>query len=190
MAPTDPVQEAELQALVLRAQDGDTEAFGEIYDLYATPVYRYVVFRFPQELAEDLVADVFVKTWEKLHTYKRQQGVPFSAWLFRIARHSVIDAYRVHRGFEEIPEALPDDNRDNQPRARLERAMVMRTVRKAMNELPRRYRDALLLSYVADLSHADIARVLNVREGTVRILKFRALKRLQKLLPPSLKDFL
>ena len=189
MAVSEPTQE-HLQKLVRLAQEGDTDAFGEIYDLFLTQIYRYVVFRFPQELAEDLVADIFVKAWEKLHTYVPQKGVPFSAWLFRIARHTVIDAYRTRRGFEEISDTIADENRDNQPRDRLERKLVLATVRNAMNGLPRRYRDALLLSYVSELSHQEIAQVLRVREGTVRILKFRALKKLQGLLPPSIRDLL
>src|SRR4051812_22774895 len=99
---TQPLSPEELKALVAKAQQGDTEAFGKIYDTFLTPVYRYVVFRFPEDLAEDLVADIFVKAWEKISSYKPYKAVPFSAWLFRIARHSVIDAYRNQRGFEEI----------------------------------------------------------------------------------------
>src|SRR5687767_4917505 len=82
--------EAGLQALIKLAQEGETEAFGKIYDSFFTQVYRYAAFRLPKEMAEDTTADIFVKAWEKLHTYKAQKNVPFGAWLFRIARHSVI----------------------------------------------------------------------------------------------------
>ncbi len=183
-----PFTPDELTRLVMMAQEGDTEAFGKIYDGFFLPVYRYTVFRFPQELSEDLVADIFVKVWEKLHTYKVHKGVPFSAWLFRIARHTVIDAYRRSRGFEEIPENLPDMDRWNDPKHQANHAIILKTVRKAMNELPRRYRDVLLLSYVSDLKHADVARTLRMSEGGVRILKFRALKKLEKLLPKGISD--
>lgn len=183
-----PLSQEELFTLVRAAQEGDTEAFGAIYDAYLTPVYRYVAFRFPEELAEDLVADIFVKAWEKLHTYKAQKNVPFAAWLFRIARHVVIDAYRRHRGFDELSENVRDENTSSDPKRRTERGMTISTVRKAMNELPRRYRETLLLSYVSDLTHAEIAKAMGIREGTVRILKFRALKKLESYLPSSIKD--
>lgn len=183
-----PLSPEELTALVMRSQNGDTDAFGKIYDAYLTPMYRYVVFRFPEEMAEDLVADIFVKAWEKLHTYKLQKNVPFSAWLFRIARHVVIDAYRKHRGFDELTENLKDESAWNDPRQRVEKKFALLTVRKALNELPRRYRETLLLSYVSDLTHAEIAKAMGVREGTVRILKFRALKKLESNLPRSLRD--
>ncbi len=173
----------ELKALVKKAQDGDTDAFGKIYDAFLTPVYRYVVFRFPEELAEDLVADIFVKSWEKLHTYRAYTGIPFSAWLFRIARHSVIDAYRSSRGFEELNEDLVDEDIDNDPKTRTERGMSVSEVRSAMHKLPKDYRDVLLLHYVAGLGHGEVANALRMTEGYVRILKFRALKKLEGLLP-------
>ena len=92
-----------LESLVRQAQEGDATAFGRVYDHFFPQVYRYAAFRCPQEIAEDLVADIFVKAWEKLHTYRLRTGIPFGAWLFRIARHTVIDVYRTQRGFEEVP---------------------------------------------------------------------------------------
>ncbi len=172
----------ELQNLVLGAQDGDTEAFGKIYDAFLTPVYRYIVFRFPEDQAEDLVADVFVKAWEKLSSYRARAGIPFSAWLFRIARHTLIDAYRSSRGFEEIPEELPDERGDNNPSARIEKSMSVRDVRHAISHLSKDYQDVLLLHYVAGLSHSEVARSLRMTEGYVRIIKFRGLKKLEDLL--------
>ena len=177
-----PLPPEELAALVLKAQDGDTEAFGKIYDAYLTPVYRYVVFRFPEELAEDLVADIFVKSWEKLHTYRPLAGIPFSAWLFRIARHALIDAYRSQRGFEDLSEEIVDDSRDNDPKLKTEQTLSVSRVRKAIDQLPKDYRDVVLLHYISGLGHTEVALALKMTEGYVRILKFRALKKLEGLL--------
>jgi len=173
----------ELSALVAKAQDGDSEAFGKIYDAYLTPVYRYVVFRFPQELAEDLVADVFVKSWEKLSSYRPRTGIPFTAWLFRIARYTVIDAYRNTRGFDDLDEELVDEDKESDPQRRMERKLTVAMVRKALLKLPKDYRDVLLLHYVAGLGHSEVARSLSMTEGYVRQLKFRGLKKLETLLP-------
>ena len=82
--------EDELQRLVALAQNGDTDAFEQLYNQFFLPIYRYTAFRAPAEIAEDIVADVFVKAWEKLHQYKVKKGISFGAWLFRIARHTVI----------------------------------------------------------------------------------------------------
>lgn len=185
MPEVSPLSVEKLLALVTRSQDGDSEAFGEIYDHFVTQVYRYIVFRFPEQLAEDLVADIFVKAWEKLHTYKVRAGVPFGAWLFRIARHTLIDAYRKTRGFEEIPEDMPDEAKGSDPSARTEQALTVSSVRQAIHKLPKDYQDVLLLHYVVGLKHEEIARSLQMTEGYVRILKFRGLKKLESLLPKS-----
>jgi RNA polymerase sigma-70 factor, ECF subfamily len=181
-----PPEDGELQELVRRSQEGDTEAFGQIYDRFFDSIYRYSAFRLPKEVAEDVTAEIFVKSWEKLYTYKPQKGVPFGAWLFRIARYAVIDAYRTHRGFEEVSEALPDTDTFNRAQDRLERQETLRVVRKAMDQLPKRYREILLLSFMAELPHGEIARVLRMSEGSVRILKMRALRKLEGYLPPEM----
>jgi len=182
--------EGEILSLVRQAQEGSTEAFNQLYNYFFPQVYRYTAFRFEKESAEDLVADIFVKVWEKLHTYKERKGVPFGAWLFRIARHEVIDAYRSRKETVEIPEDLRDPDEMNRSDDRAKRQDLLRTVRKAMDQLPRRYRDILLLSYMADLPHSEIARTLKMSEGSVRVLKFRALQKLETLLPPEVNDVL
>ncbi len=179
-------EEQAILALVRSAQEGDNDAFGRLYEQYFDAVYRYAAFRLPRESAEDVVADVFVKVWEKLHTYKVHSGVPFAAWLFRIARHTVIDVYRTQRSFDEVPETLADHDALNRTEHRTERHEMLRTVRAAVDQLPGRYREILLLSFMAGLPHSEVARVLRLTEGAVRILKMRALRKLEALLPPDM----
>lgn len=180
--------ESELQRLVVKAQNGDTDAFETLYLQFFLPIYRYTAFRVPSEIAEDIVADVFVKAWEKIHQYRTKKGVPFGAWLFRIARHTVIDTYRHERNFEEVSEDLADPDVLNRADAHVKNRDVLRIVREALEKLPRRYREILVLSYIAELPHNEVARVLKMTEGGVRILKFRALRKLEALLPPDIND--
>jgi RNA polymerase sigma-70 factor (ECF subfamily) len=134
------------------------------------------------------VSDVFVKAWEKIHTYRPQKNVPLGAWLFSIARRSVIDTYRSRRGFEEISENLPDEDALNRTEHRLEQGELLRVVRDALDTLPRRYREVLLLSYIGGLPHRDVSQVLGLSEGGVRILKMRALRKLEAALPPEFRS--
>lgn len=180
--------EEELQRLVILAQDGDTDAFEKLYLNFFLPIYRYTSFRVDSEAAEDIVADVFVKAWEKLHKYKPQRGVPFGAWLFRIARHTVIDSYRKDRDFDEVSDDLADPDGLNRADAALRTGDTLRIVRHALDQLPRRYKEILILSYIAELPHHEVARVLRMTEGGVRILKFRALRKLESLLPPGIHE--
>lgn len=178
----------EVRQLVMEAQSGDTGAFSKLYDFYFPQVYRYCAFRAPAEVAEDLVAEVFVKAWEKLHTYKVQKDIPFGAWLFRVARYTVIDAYRTSRTWEDLDETLEDPDTLNSADGMLRQKEVVRVVRKALNALPRRYRDVLVLHYIAGLSSDEVARVLRLSQGATRILKFRALKKLEQELPSEYRE--
>lgn len=188
MPPKPPsLSEPEILALVAAAQGGETAAFGRLYDHFFLPIYRYTAFRAPEGTVEDLVSDVFVKAWGKLHTYKVRRRVPFGAWLFRIARHTVIDAYRSQRDFEEIPGDIADPDAWNRADEEVRRKEVLRIVRTALAGLPRRYRDVLLLSYVAELPHREVARAMRATEVGVRVMKMRALRRLRSLLPPEFR---
>jgi RNA polymerase sigma-70 factor, ECF subfamily len=180
-----PLSEAEIQDLVRRAQDGEDEAFARLYDHFFDGIYRYSAFRLPVELAEDVTADVFVKAWEKLHTYRLHRSVPFGAWLFRIARHKVIDVYRTRHQSDELTDMHEDPDQMNRAEARTQRNDRIRIVRAAMDKLPTRYREILVLLYVSDLPVSEIARTLRMTEGGVRILKLRALRKLEGLLPPE-----
>jgi len=186
--PKKTLEEADLKDLVLQSKEGDTDAFGKLYDHYFDSVYRFIAFRVPEEIAEDLVADIFVKAWEKLHTYKVQRKVPFGAWLFRIARYTLIDAYRAQRKLEEVPEDMEDTDELNRAETRVKRKHLLAMVRGAMDELPKRYQEVLHLSYIADLPSDEVARVLKIRNGAARTLKFRALKKLEELLPSDIQE--
>lgn len=188
MSPS--LDESLLPGLISKAQEGDTESFGKVYDHFFLPVYRYVSFRAPAETVEDIVSEIFVKVWEKLHTYKVQRGVPFGAWLFRIARHTVIDTYRAQRGIVvgEVPEEIMDTDELNRADTDVKRKDTLSIVQKAVDALPNRYREILVLSYIAELPHREVARVLRLTEGAVRILKMRALRKFEQNLPPDMRS--
>lgn len=178
--------EAEIKTLVQAAQDGSRESFGKLYDHFFDSIYRYAAFRLNAEQAEDITADIFIKAWERLHTYKLQANVPFGAWIFRIARNTVIDTYRTQKQTMPIDDVIVDTDELNRAEAKIKKVHLISTLRKSMDRLPTKYRDVLQLSYLADMPHSQVAKVLNKSEGSVRVLKFRALKKLEALLPDDL----
>ncbi len=186
MAEGTDLPEARIKSLVLKARDGDHAAFEELYDHFFTQVYRYCAFRLPKEVAEDVTADAFVKVWENLPRYEPHPKIPFGAWLFRIVRNQVTDVYRKERVMHEMPEEVPDHDVMNRADHRTKRNDTIDIMRAAMDKLPVRYRELLLLSYVSELPTHEVARVLKMTEGGVRILKHRALKKLETLLPKDL----
>src|SRR5919197_3001157 len=101
----EPEGRADERALVARAQDGDRDAFGELYRTHLAAVARLVRFRLGRE-DEDAVSEVFLRAWRGLPSY-RDTGVPFVGWLYGIARHVAIDVLR-REARDEPRDALPD----------------------------------------------------------------------------------
>jgi RNA polymerase sigma factor (sigma-70 family) len=105
--------EKQIDILVLEAQNGCSDSFGELYDQFLDPIYRYIYLRVSSvEVAEDLAGEVFFKALKSLKKYKKRKNLPFSAWLFRIAKNILIDHYRKHVALDEIPETIPDESSD------------------------------------------------------------------------------
>lgn len=171
------------EALVKNAQLGDTDAFGELYDLYVDNIYRYIYFRVEREEALDLTENVFLKAWENLKSYKKVSNKYFSSWLYRIAHNIVIDHYRGRRETVDITDLnLPDEKRMNDPVVLTEQSLSHDALRKAVGKLNKKYRQLILLKYVSGLSNPEIAKVMGRSEGNLRILKFRALRALRQIL--------
>src|SRR5512140_290036 len=120
--------------LVELAQAGDGEAFSKLYEAYFDRVYRFVFFRVADErMAEDLASQVFLKAWENLHRY-RPRG-PFLAWLYAIARNTVIDTYRTRKQVVSLDEAAPFAIQDDKLDDRLQLQADVKALQLAMQQL-------------------------------------------------------
>lgn len=175
--------EALVQSLVAACQSGDVESFGDLYDLYVKPVYRYVYYRVDKAEVEDVVENVFVKVWENLDKYKPGES-PFSSWLFRVAHNLVVDHYRYHRKHISLRERLPKhlNQSDDSPLDWAHQRLNQQKLREALRELKEPYQQVLVLKYLNGFSTQEIAEVLQRNEGNVRILQHRALKALREIL--------
>ena len=179
------IPESEIQLLVASAQTGDSEAFGAIYDALVDPIYRYIFYRIgSREDAEDITEQVFLRAWERISSYRPTGGHPFSAWLYRIAHNQVVDMYRQRARSQtsELPEDLAEESADASPIIATERALSQSQLSRVIRQLPEQYQQVIVLRFVNDLSYTEISAVLDKPEGTVRVLQFRALKRLRELL--------
>lgn len=171
----------EIDRLVVLSQQGDTEAFAQIYDMLVVPIYRYIYYRVHAGDAEDLTEMVFLKAWENLLQYQKTQ-YSFSAWLFKIARNLVVDYYRAHTFSEELDPSLPDTRREADPEAYVENVLDQQTLKTALSRLKESYQQVIILKFINDLPNSEIARIMGRSEGTVRILQFRALAALKRIL--------
>jgi RNA polymerase sigma-70 factor (ECF subfamily) len=152
--------------------------FGELYVRYADRIFRYAAGRTgSRTIADDVLNDTMVGALEGLHRYDPDKG-SFASWLFTIASRRVADHERgraQQRRFlsRRTLNGLNDDLLET-----LIRSEDYERVRNAVQQLPSRQREIVLLRYVAELSFRDVARVLGVSEGAARMRINRALRRL------------
>ncbi len=183
------------KALVERAK-ADPEAFGAIFDIYYGPILSYALRRTGDPaLAEDVVAETFVKALKNLWRF-RWQGVPLSAWLYRIAGNELKMHGRKKRAVSL--EALQDqgfDVADEQLSAEREAleavlaqdAQYARVVH-ALRSLKPRYQEAIALRYMEEKEFSEIAQIMNTKEGTVRSLISRGIADLRRTLELQQSD--
>ncbi len=171
----------EERQLVESAKAGDAQAFGQLYDASVDRVYRFLFFRVnDSQTAEDLTSVVYLKAWENLHRY--QPRGPFLAWLYSIARNTVIDHYRTHKQTVSLDEAAPMASPNAKPDDVVDLHIEMKSLQAAMLHLTSEQREVLTLKFIAEYDTAQIARQMRKSEGAIRALQMRALQALARVM--------
>ena len=163
--------------ILLEASRGDREAFGLLYERYIERIFNYVYYRTGNlHDAEDLTARVFQRAMNHIHNYT-DRGVPFSAWLYRIAHNLVANWHRDRARRQEIPlDDLPVlPSKDDRPEASLVRSQEQDSLLKLIRQLPPERQTLLILKFVENLSNADIGIIMGRSEGAVKSLYHRTL---------------
>jgi len=169
--------------LVLQAQAGNSEAFGQLYDAYMERIYRFVYFRVEdQQTAEDITSQVFLKAWNNLDRFSFNR-TPYLAWLYTIAHNAVIDHYRTRK----VTAALDDVQLSQQDHAEaveneIDLTSEMKTIKEVLQTLTDDQQKVLTLKFIEGMSNNEIARHLGKREGAIRALQMRGLQALAKQL--------
>lgn len=172
----------EIERLVDRVQEGDAAALGALYDLLADRVYRFSLLRVGNHAdAEDLTQRTFLKMIEALPRYQRR-GIPFEAWLFRLARNAAIDLLRGRRSHERLESASELRSTAPGPEADAEQAAELAAARRAIEQLTDEQRDVISYRFAAGLTPREIGLLMGKREGTVRALQFRALNAMRRFI--------
>ncbi|MDA1189006.1 MAG: sigma-70 family RNA polymerase sigma factor [Chloroflexi bacterium] len=176
---------AQINELVIQAQSGDRVAFASLYDHFYDRIYRYVMFKTSNSSeAEDLAEGVFLRMLEAIHTYKHQ-GVPFAAWLFRIAHNLVIDHHRKRSRERLTPldsAAQIADKSHQGLDERLDVGLAMVHVNQAMEGLTDLQREAITLRFAGGLSVQETARAMGKKENAVKALQHAGINKLRRIL--------
>lgn len=169
--------------LMQKAREGDTEAFGELYKFYFTPVFRYVYFRVRnKEDAEDLVQAVFLKVFQTVSNF-RDKGKNPLAYFMTTARNTLIDHWRKKKDIilennHEIFTKIPDSARNVQEEA--EQRDFSKEISASMKNLTDEQQEIIVLKFFSDLNNKEIAEITGKTEEVVRQMQVRALKALKK----------
>jgi RNA polymerase sigma-70 factor (ECF subfamily) len=185
--PSDPA--IEVWALVERAQAGEAEAFGLIYDRYVETVFRFVYFRVGnRQLAEDLTSDTFLRALKRIGSFT-WQGRDLGAWLVTIARNLVADHFKSGRYRLEVTtgDVLDADREDRGPEGSPEAAVVDHVTNVALltavKQLNPEQQECIVLRFLQGFSVAETAEAMGKNEGAIKALQYRAVRALARLLP-------
>lgn len=174
------------QDLLQRASQGDVEAFGDLYQKYLDPIYRYVHYRLPTiEEAEDLTEHIFLKIWELVCDQdKITQIKNFQAWIYRVAHNQVIDFHRKKQpvSIDAQEETWVFGRSDLDTENDVQKMLDQQTLLAAVEMLDDQSQEVILLRFMNELSHAEVAAILDLEPGHVRVLQHRAVTRLRKIM--------
>lgn len=173
------------EKLISAAADGDSAAFGRLYEMYFDRIYRYIYYRsLHRETAEDLCSKTFLKALDKLSTYNPKKGA-FGSWLYRIASNSLTDHFRkngrleFHGGVWELPSEA-DHVLD------VHNKIYWEKLKPVLDELPAEKRDLIMMRIWDDLSFREIAELTGKSEAACKMSFGRTLKMLKDSIPFSI----
>jgi RNA polymerase sigma-70 factor (ECF subfamily) len=183
--PASDTDSGRMMDLVERAQDGETEAFGRLYDHYSDTVYRYIYYRVgSRATAEDLTSETFLRALRRIGTFT-WQGRDFGAWLVTIARNLVADHFKSSRFRLEVTtgEMLDANEVERSPEDSVLESLSNEALLTAVRKLNPQQQECVTLRFLQGLSVAETARVMGKNEGAIKTLQYRAVRTLARLLP-------
>jgi RNA polymerase sigma-70 factor (ECF subfamily) len=158
----------------------DSEAFGQLYDTYVKQIYRFVYFKVSsREEAEDVTADVFLKTWNYLRENKEVKS--FSGLLYRVARTSIIDLYRSRTNQPVLMTEELEMSDGGAWYKKLELKIENENLVQALKKLKQEYQEIIILRFVDELEMDEIGEIMNKGVVAVRVTLHRALKKLKEI---------
>ncbi|MDA0302652.1 MAG: sigma-70 family RNA polymerase sigma factor [Chloroflexi bacterium] len=161
-----------------RARQGDSDAFGLLYDRFQPEIVRYLAHRVGDpDTAEDLAQQVFLKAWQAIPRYEAR-GVPFKAWLYRMAHNQMVDHFRTRKQTTDLDGI--DVPEDAEAEALVLAGEMTAALEAALARLSEDHRQVLTLRFLMEKSAREIGEIMGRKEVTVRGLQMRALQALRR----------
>ncbi len=173
--------------LFLKVKNKDKEAFGQFYDLYVTRIYRFIFFKVNSvHDAQDLTSEVFLKVWQYIKEDKSIKNL--NAFIYMVARNSVIDFYRSRSKKEEIEGPVEENymphiiDEDSDLQNKFIISSEVQETLKGLECLKDEFKELIILKYLDELSTSEISQVLGKSKGAIRVSIHRALNALKDCL--------
>ena len=172
-----PVQEAELMRRVV---ERDQSAFDALYNRYAQVVHRMAlrILNQDEQAADEVVQDVFFQIWRWPEKWDADKG-SFINWLLTVTRNTAIDQQRRHKRYVQLPVDTIDAI-THQPNHAENRSDTRQLLLKLLKKLPREQKQVIMLAFLRDMTHQEIATELNIPAGTVKSRLRLGMQKLRK----------
>ncbi len=175
------------ESVLIEQAKTDKEAFGLLYERYVDKIYNYVYYRTGNTAdAEDLTARIFFRAMSHIENYD-DRGIPFSAWLYRIAHNLVANWYRdrSRRKIISLEDIAQWHVNENSPELATQLIEDKNRLLTAIRRLPADRQELLILKFVERLSNSEIGDIMGRSEGAIKSLYHRTLLALREELSPK-----
>ena len=170
------------ESLVHWAKRGDQKAFAQLYEEHFDRIYRYVVLRIGDRIeAEDMTQQVFLNALQSISSFK-WKGIPFAAWLFRIAHNQVVDHLRKKTKQPAVSLDESSVSSDSNPQLIAEHSLDIEQLLLATKRLTEAQREVISLRFTSGLSIAQVSEIMSKSQGAVKALQHSAIVALRKAL--------
>jgi RNA polymerase sigma-70 factor, ECF subfamily len=179
----------EIWRLVERAQAGDGEAFGQLYDRYVDTVFRFIYFRVnDRALAEDFTSETFLRALRRIGSIS-YQGRDIGAWFVTIARNIVLDHMKSarHRLEYTTADTIEGDDRAPSPETAVLEQLTNERLMAAVAQLGDEQRECVMLRFIQGFSVSETAAVMGKNDGAIKALQHRAVRKLADLVGGELR---
>jgi RNA polymerase sigma-70 factor (ECF subfamily) len=168
--------------LIARAIQRDPEAFSELYVQNWGKVFRHIYSIIGrQHEAEDLTSETFLRAWNAIGRFE-DRGLAIEAWIVKIAHNVAVAHLRRRRESATIDDVVLEANPKDGPAVVTEGLAEGAALAEAIRSLPAMQRQVILLRFVEERSYEEVGAIVGRTQGAVRVIQFRALRSLKRLL--------
>jgi RNA polymerase sigma-70 factor (ECF subfamily) len=165
------------ETLVEKASNGDSKAFGVLYEKYVDKIYSYLYYKTSSQTeAEDLTSRVFLRALGHIENYE-YRGYPLSTWLYRIAHNLVVNWYRDRDKRDEVAlqDQFPPPSKQDRVEERLVKLDEKEDLMEVIRDLPEDRQTVVILKFVEGLTNREIGEIMDRTEGAIKALYHRTL---------------